>query len=120
VLSLAYYLDLSPSGTPGSSSAASIQFLRRRRWPSTICEGIGTPNLPTLRFPWGVRFRGFTTVRFRYDLSSCSPSCRSRPDFRPAYEDFYSRASDGLVARSVAGYDYGVNWIISTGGSFTR
>ena len=74
----------------------------------------------TLRFLWGVRFRGFTTVRFRYDLPICSSSCRSGLGFRPAHEDFYSQASGGLVTRTAAGYNYGGNWTISTGGSFTR
>jgi hypothetical protein len=35
------------------------------------------PTSPTLRFSWGRRFRGFTTVRSRYDLPICLPSCRS-------------------------------------------
>ena len=29
------------------------------------------PTSPTLRFSWGRRFRGFTTVRSRYDLPIC-------------------------------------------------
>src|SRR5215471_3300185 len=33
VLSLAHFLDMSSSETPGSSSVACIQFLHRRRWP---------------------------------------------------------------------------------------
>jgi hypothetical protein len=37
-----------------------------------------------------------------------------------AREDFYYRAFDGLVTRSVAGYCYGGNWVISTGGTYTR
>jgi len=37
-----------------------------------------------------------------------------------AREDFYYRASDGLVARAVAGYCYDGNWVISTGGTYTR
>ena len=65
------------------------------------------------------RFRGFTTVRLRYDLSICSPSCRSRPGFHQAYEDFYFRASDGLVTRSAAGYNYRGNWASSPGRTFT-
>jgi hypothetical protein len=120
VLSLACCLDLSPSETPGSSSVASIQFLRRRHWPSTICEGLGTSDLPHPPIPVGRPFRGFTTVRFRYDLPICLPSCRSRPGSRPAHEDFYSRASGGLVTRTATGYNYGGNWTISTGGTFTR
>ena len=58
--------------------------------------------------------------RFRYNLSICSPSCRIRPGFPPAYEDFYFRAFDGLVSRSAAGYDYSGNWVSSTDGTFTR
>ena len=34
--------------------------------------------------------------------------------------DFYFRAFDGSVALPVAGYDYGGNWTISTGGTPTR
>jgi hypothetical protein len=59
-------------------------------------------------------------VRFRYDLLLCLPSCRSRPDVRPAFEGVYIRASDGLVTRPVAGYVYSANWVICTGGTFTR
>jgi len=34
----------------------------------------------------------------------------------PAIEDFYYRAFEGSVTRSVDGYRYGGNWVISTGG----
>jgi hypothetical protein len=34
--------------------------------------------------------------------------------------DFYFRAFNGLVTVPVAGYDYGGNWTISTGGTHTR
>ena len=44
----------------------------------------------------------------------CLPPFRSRPDLRPAFEDVYIRASDGLVARAVPGYNYGANWVICT------
>jgi|HubBroStandDraft_6_1064221.scaffolds.fasta_scaffold748111_1 hypothetical protein len=40
--------------------------------------------------------------------------------FNPAVEDFYFRASDGLVTRSAAGYDYRGNWASSPGGIFTH
>ena len=62
---------------PGISSAACAQFLHRRRWPSTLDYGLGTSHIPTLRFSWGVQFRGFTTVRSRCNLSICLPPCRS-------------------------------------------
>ncbi len=67
-----------------------------------------------------MRFRGLTTVHFRYDLLLCLPSCRSRPDSRLAFEGVYIRASDGLVTRTVAGYDYSANWVICTDGTLTR
>ena len=63
------FIGMSSSATPGCSSAAYAQFLRRRR----LDYGLGTSHIPTLRFLWGVIFRGFTTVRSRYDLSICSP-----------------------------------------------
>ena len=72
-----FFLDMSPSGTPGSSSVAYTQFLRRRHWPSTCSEGLGTSNTPHTPLHVGNPISGLTTVRFRYDLPSCSPSCRS-------------------------------------------
>ena len=62
-------------------------------------------------------FRGLTTVRLRYDLLLCLPSCRSRPDLRLAIEGVYIRASNGLVTRAVAGYIYSANCAICTGGN---
>jgi len=44
--------------------------------------------------------------------------CRSRPRFRPAYGDFYIRASGGLVTRTAAGHDYSGNWASSTDGTY--
>jgi hypothetical protein len=89
------------------------------RQPSTLETEIAASSLPTLRFSWGSLFRGFTTVHVRYSLSICSPSCRSRPGLHPADEDFRFRASDGLVTRSAAGYDYRGNWASSPGRIFT-
>ena len=37
-----------------------------------------------------------------------------------SHGDFYFRASDGLVTRSAAGYNYGGHWVSSTDGTFTR
>jgi hypothetical protein len=59
-------------------------------------------------------------LAFACDLSICSPSCRSGLGLRLAHEDFYSRASDGLVTRTVAGYSYRDNWASFPGGSFIR
>ena len=38
----------------------------------------------------------------------------------PAIRDFYFQASDDWVTRLIAGYDYGSNWTISAGGTFTH
>ena len=114
------FRNMSSSTTTGNSSAAYTQ-----------CFTEDTSlhlRMTVSAFPWpshsdpneGVSFRGLTTVRMRYDLLLCWPSCRSRPDLRPALEDVYFRASDGLVTRPAAGYHYGANWAICTGGTRTR
>ena len=59
------------------------------------------------------------TVRFCYDLLFCWPSCRRRPDLRPATEDIYIRASDGLVAHAVAGHHNSAKWVISALAGFS-
>jgi len=70
-LSLSFFIDMSPSETPGSSSAAYTQFLHRRRWPSTIYEGLGTSETPHPPIPVGERISrlhygwlSLTTCRF--------------------------------------------------------
>jgi hypothetical protein len=65
-------------------------------------------------------FRGSTTVCFRYNLSICSPPCRSRLGFHPADGDFYFWALNGLVTLTAARYNYGGNWASSAGGTYTR
>jgi hypothetical protein len=67
----------------------------------------------------GEPISGLHYRHFRYSLSICSPSCRSRPGLHPADEDSCFRASGGLVTRSAAGYDYRGNWASSPGRIFT-
>jgi hypothetical protein len=67
-----------------------------------------------------MRFRGFTTVYFRLRPADLLALLSERTGLRPAYEDFYFRAFDGLVTRTAAGYNYGGNWTSFTGGTFTR
>ena len=76
-------------------------------------------TVPQIRFPWGTHFG-----------VSDSPSLRPVRLFAslggsdwgvaPALRDFYFQASDELVTRPIAGYDYGSNWTISAGGTFTH
>ena len=113
-----FFIDMSPSETPG---------VPRLPIPSSFAKDAGLrPDERVSALPISShsdsregRFRGFTTVHLRYDLSICLPSCRSRPRFPPADEDFYVRASDGLVTRSAAGYNYRGNWASSPGRTFT-
>ena len=58
VLSLACCLDMSSSGTPGSSSVTSIQSVHRRHWPSTSLEGLGASHAPHPPLSWGSLISG--------------------------------------------------------------
>src|ERR1022692_273874 len=75
-----FCLDMSPSATPGSSTAAYTQFLRRQRWPSSRGKRLGTSNIPTIRFPWGahfgalLRFTCVTTCRVVCSLGGSDPA----------------------------------------------
>jgi hypothetical protein len=69
-----FFLNMSPSATPGNPAAVCTQFLHRQRWPSSLQYRLGIPFLPANPFHAGGTFRSFTTVRFRYNLLICSPS----------------------------------------------
>ena len=114
-----FFLNMSPSTTPGSPAAVCTQFLHRQRWPSSLQHRLGTPNLPLIRST-----RGYLS-ELHYGSLALRPAdlftlLTDRTGLYPAREDFYYRAYDGLVTRSVAGYRYGGNWVISTGGTLTR
>jgi hypothetical protein len=53
VLSLASSIDMSPSGTPGSSSAARTQFFANDSGLRPVRKVSALPLTPTLRFSWG-------------------------------------------------------------------
>jgi hypothetical protein len=83
-------------------------------------NGLGTSIFPTLRFSWGDPFS-----RLHYGSLSLRPAdllalLSELTGLSPANEGFYFRASDGLITRSAAEYNYGGNWASSTGGTFTR
>ena len=79
VLSLAFCIDMSSSGTTGSSfgciypvpSPMTLAFDQRGLWS----RHFQIPHPPIL--VGGSLFRGFTTVHFRCDLPICLLSCRS-------------------------------------------
>src|SRR5262249_45628952 len=97
-----FLLSMSPSMSPGSRSLhPSSSFTTRaclRR------------ELPAARHSQ------------RYPISGLpgSPSLRPAELLASLAGDFYSRAFNGLVTLPVAGYNYGGNWTISTGGTLTR
>jgi hypothetical protein len=77
VLSLASSIDMSPSGTPGSSSAARTQFFADDSGLRPVRKVSALPLTPPSDSRGETLFRSFTTVRFRCDLSICSPPYRS-------------------------------------------
>ncbi len=113
--------NMSSSTTTGNSSVACTQYftedasLRLRMtvsaFPSSSHSDPGE----------GISFRGLTTVRLRYDLLFCLPSLSEQTRFASSHrEGVYFRASHGSVTRPAAGYHYSANWVICTGGTFTR
>src|SRR5208283_5788095 len=54
----AVFIVTSPSSTPGSSSVARTQFLRRQRRSSPPHKRLGTSQILTIRFRWENPFRG--------------------------------------------------------------
>jgi hypothetical protein len=92
-----FFLNMSPSTTPGSP----------------------LPTIPQIRFAWGhLSELHYASLALRpADLFTLLTDLTG---FAPAIEDFYYRAYDGLVTHSVAGYRYAGNWVISTGGTWTR
>jgi hypothetical protein len=112
--------NMSSSVTTGNFSAAYTQYFTENTSLQLQLTVSAFPLSSHSDSGEGDCFRGLTTVRFRYDLLLCLPSCSELTNLHPAIEDVYFRASDGLVTRAVAGYHYSANWIICTGGTFTR
>ena len=96
-----FLLSMSPSTSPGSRSLHPSSSFTRRACLRRLSYGSALPTLAD----FGAY--GFTFVT-TYQVA------------RLPTGDFYSRAFNGLVTLPVVGYDYGGNWTISTGGTFTR
>ena len=105
-----FFVDMSSSATPGNSSAAPTQFLRRPRWPSTKVHSLGISHNPHPPIPMGTSISGLPyrslSLQPADSLASLSELTKGFP---PANGDFYFRASSGLIARTAAGYNYGGN-----------
>ena len=76
------------------------------------------PRFPQILSTWGT-FRSFTTVRLRYDLLIFHPPT-DLTGFASSHRGFLKSGFQWFGSRSVAGYRYGDNWVISTGGTYTR
>src|SRR3954471_22802346 len=77
---------------------------RRRRGLRRDLSGSALPTLPQ-SVSRGARFRGFTGSHLLRPVRLLAPLDGS-DRVSPATGGFYIQASDGLVARPVAGYDY--------------
>jgi len=99
--------------------AASIQFLHHWRWPSRGSENARHPRHSHKSASRGARISGLPgllSLRPVRLFASLGGSDR----VAPANRDFYFQAFDDWVTRLIAGYDYGSNWTISAGGTFTH
>jgi hypothetical protein len=84
--------DMPPSPTPGSSVIVSSKFTMPT-WSSPWEHWLDTPNIPTIRFTWGVHFVA-TLVRNCYGLPGCSPPWTDLTGIRvQPQEAFTSRLS---------------------------
>jgi hypothetical protein len=115
------FRNMSSSATTGNSSAAYTQCFTEDPSLQLRMTVSAFPSPSHSDPSKGVGFRGLTTVRLRYDLLFCLPPLSEQTRFASSHrEGVYFRASDGLVTRPAAGYHYGANWAICTGGSCTR
>ena len=120
-LSSTLFHNMSPSTSTGNSSAAYTQYFTEDASLQLRMTVSAFPSSSHSDSGEGLSFRGLTTVRLRYDLLFCLPSLSEQTRFASSHrEGVYFRASDGLVTRPAAGYHYGANWAICTGGSCTR
>src|SRR6476620_972367 len=97
-----------PPSDPGEFDRRFRPEHRRRHWPSPWSNGLGTPNVPAIRFVRGTVF-GATLVRNCYGLSGCWPPSTDLTGL-PANGGFYFQAFSGSVALPAAGYDYNSVW----------
>jgi hypothetical protein len=108
-------IGMSSPGTPRSLSAACTQFLHRRRWPSTRSKGLGASHTPHSDSHGGQHFGASLPFTFVTTCRLARLAVGADRSFLLAIRGFYARAFNGLIALSVAGYNYGGNWASSTG-----
>ena len=65
----AFFLNMSPSTTPGSPAAAYTQFLRRQRCLRPFSADSALPISPQIRFTWDVHFEA--SLRFAFATTCC-------------------------------------------------
>ena len=99
--------------------AAFIQFLHHWRWPSRGSENARHSRHSHKSASRGARISGLP-VSLSLRPVRLFASLGGSDRVAPANRDFYFQASDELVTRPIAGYDYGSNWTISAGGTFTH
>ena len=99
--------------------AALVQFLHHWRWPSRGSENARQSRHSHKPASRGARISGLP-VSLSLRPVRLFASLGGSDRVAPANRDFYFQASDELVTRITAGYDYGSNWTISADGTFTH
>ena len=115
-----YFRNMSPSETTGNSSAAYTQYFTEDASLQRGIKSFGIPFVLTLRFWCGDMFSGLPYGSLSLRPAAWLALLSELTRITPAIKSFYFRASNGLVARPVAGYHYSANWVICTGGTLTR
>ena len=91
----------------GESIECMRSVLAQWHRPCATSQPARHSQVPRHPLQTGGLFRGFTTVRSRYGLLSCSPPWRIRPGFRPAPGAFTLELPIELVTLLVVEYSYG-------------
>ena len=77
-------------------------------------------NTHKIRFAWGWTFRGLHGSHLLRPVDLLASLANPTRPCGRADGDVYFQASDGSVTLPAAGYKYGDNWAIFTGGTFTH
>jgi hypothetical protein len=104
----AFLIDMPPSTTPGSPSAACAQFFANGIGLRRHLTRLGAPIYPIIRFRWENHF-GASLVRSLLRPVDLLASLADLTELYPANGDFYTRAFNGSVTLHVVRHNYGGN-----------
>ncbi len=99
--------------------AAYAQFLRHRRWLSSIAHGFSVSKHPALRFLQGSCISELNYRSLALQPADLFASLVGADRIASANRDFYYRASSESITLLTAGYRYDGNWASSIGWTST-